>query len=120
MDFTRFGTPYVWTDACARTPFDALTRAPFDVIHDWAGPFKFNQKTTPAKVVFSEALSLIYIPVWKAATTTITDIIHKKDRRAVGPHPHVCSTNDTVNRILNRNHSVLTLVRDPITRSVSG
>lgn len=119
----RLGPATAWTEACARTPFDNLTSAPFDIVHKWAGPFSFNQRVIPAKVVASDALSLVYIPVWKAASTELTQQIHSADPRAIGPHPHVFTTHPVVDQVL-KNHTgrlnVVSVARDPITRFVTG
>ena len=119
----RLGPAFEWTEACARTPFDNLTSAPFDVVNAWAGPFSFNQRVIKAKAVISDALSLVYVPVWKAASTELTRQIRAADAHAIGPHPRVYTTHPLVRRILDnrtRRSHVVSVARDPITRFVTG
>jgi len=76
----QLGPSIEWTEACAHTPFDDLTTIPIDVVEKWAGPFSFNQRVLRAKVAVSDRLSLIFVPVWKAASTEESWIAFKKNR----------------------------------------
>ena len=83
---------------CKRTPLDAMLDAPFTVedprgtsflrahsVNGWdrwgpgPGPMAFNQKdgVSPTKVVVGFQPPLVYIPIWKSASTSISSLIYK-------------------------------------------
>jgi len=111
---------------------------------DHTGPVYLNSDVRPTKVLISYPSTathadLVYLPIWKCATSTVTDALHGEERVLHGPHDDLASAEGKVvlenrsffhlegpisasaeyDRAVAGDAVMFTVVREPFTRFVS-